>query len=546
MVTLREYQNLAISDIYAAWERVRNVCLTLPTGAGKTVVFSHILRNHRGRSVAIAHRRELIGQIAMALARNNVPHAILAPSDVIREICMLQIQEIGGHLYNPAAHCIVASVDTLSEKHEHILRACSLWVVDECHHVLRSNKWGKVLGMTRNAKGLGVTATPYRADGNGLGANADGVFHELVVGPNARDLIDAGYLTDYKIVSSPMHADFSNVKIGKNGDYIQKQLREVARKSPQIVGDIVESYLKFAPGKRGVTFVTDVETAYDVAHQYTASGVPAAAIHAKTPGKERYQAIKKLRSGELLQLVNVDIFGEGFDLPAIEVVSMARATQSYGLYYQQFGRVLRLLEEKLYGLIIDHVGNVYFHGLIDYGRSWSLGRRENRTTTKDPNELPTRVCVKCSAVYVRFKIACPYCGHEHTPSQRSKPEFVDGDLTLLDDQAIMALRSRIREIDAPVEDLKMRMRLAGAPQSAVFGAASQHLKRQLAQQILRDMTNAWKNARTQRGAQEREAYMEFYHKFGVDIMTAETLGRPEAEMLTLKVAGEILHDKISN
>jgi len=207
----------------------------------------------------------------------------------------------------------------------------TLCVIDEGHHVLKDNKWGTAFQIFPNAKGLLVTATPDRADGKGLGRHADGLVDAMIEGPTMRDLINQGYLTDYRVFAPPSDLDLSQVTTSADGDYNKAKLKAAVRKS-HVIGDVVTHYLRIAPNKLGITFATDVETATDIAAQFNAQGVPAAVVSAKTSDADRVAILRRFKNRELLQLVNVDLFGEGFDLPAIEVVSMARPTQSYGFY----------------------------------------------------------------------------------------------------------------------------------------------------------------------------------------------------------------------
>ena len=537
MLQERAYQEYLIDSTLEAYRHVNNVLLSLPTGGGKTVIFCRLISRHQGYSMAIAHRSELIGQMAMTLARHGIEFSIIAPHTVLKWICMEQVREFGRHYYNPTAKCTVASVRSLKPRYKHILDRVTLWVIDEAHHVLRENEWGRALRhLPATAKGLGVTATPLRLDGAGLGLHTDGVFETLIEGPNMRQLIDAGYLSDYKIVEAKISADYSRVKRGKDGDYLKKGLKEVSRSSPQIIGDIVGGYLSFAAGQRGVTFATDVETAEDIAAEYRRRGVPAKMVCGNTPAPERQQAIRDLRDGRLLQLVNVDLFGEGVDLPTIFSISMASATCSYSRYAQQFGRCLRTAEGKTHGLIIDHVGNVAMHGLPDYGRAWTLDRIDvTEKRAKDINVQPTRVCTNCSAVFLRYKTACPYCGHIYTPQNRSKPEFVDGDLTLLDPEVLAAMRQEVQRINVPGSAVAERMLQAGASPAAAYGAASQHEKRRKNQGYLREVMDVWNNI----SGGGREGMMKFYHVFGIDTLSAQALGSPGAKELTSKVMEDI-------
>ena len=166
---------------------------------------------------------------------------------------------------------------------------------------------------------------------------------------------------------------------------------------------MVDHYLRIAKGKLGVTFAVDVEAAGDIATAFKKAGVPAEIVTAKTPDTLRASILRRFRNRELLQLVNVDLFGEGFDLPAIEVVSMARPTQSFSLFAQQFGRALRPMDGKEHAIIIDHVGNVHRHGLPDAPRDWSLDRRERRSSKNVDIVIPTRTCPECAGAYERIR-----------------------------------------------------------------------------------------------------------------------------------------------
>ena len=539
---LRPYQQQADQRIVEAWREHRNVLAVLPTGAGKTVLFGHRIREHSGASVAIAHRQELVGQISIALARESVRHRIIGPSNVVRWVNQLHMIELGTSFYDPGAQCAVAGVDTLLRRADHLnawRQQVTLWVQDEAHHVLKANKWGKAADLFPNARGLGVTATPVRADGKGLGAHADGLFNTMIEGPSMRALIDAGYLTDYRIFAPPSDLNLDGVSIGANGDYSAPQLKKRVQQS-HVVGDVVAHYMKLAAGLLGVVFATDVETATEIAGRFNASGIPAEVVSAKTPDRIRQEILGRFRRKELRVLVNVDLFGEGFDLPAIEVVMMARPTQSYALYAQQFGRALRILDGKQIALIIDHVGNVARHGLPDAARVWSLDRREKRSNVnRDPDVLPVKTCDACTAVYEVFHKACPYCGHVIVPLARSGPEFVDGDLAELDAATLAKMRGEVDRIDAPVEEIRRKMKHAHAPDMAILGAVKQHGNRQAAQVALRASMAWWGGYQKHLGRDLREAQVRFYHAFGVDVMSAQALGRPDAEKLKGQIDAHI-------
>lgn len=541
---LRPYQIEAKQAACSMWAMgLDNVMLVYPTGSGKTVIMGSIVQDHNGYAVAIAHRQELVTQISTALAREGVRHTIIGPSSVVKECVRIHMDEVGRSYYDPNAQTAVAGVDTLVKRKEQLADWCNrvtLWLIDECHHVSsdgsgKLNKWGEAAAMFPNAKGLGVTATPLRADGRGLGRHSDGLFDAMHVGPTMRDLINSGSLTEYRIFAPPSDIDLSQVNISKaTGDYNKNQVVKAVRKS-HIVGDVVTHYQRIASGKLGVTFATDVETATDIAERFKAAGVPAAVVSAKTPALERAALLRRFKNREIMQLVNVDLFGEGFDLPAIEVVSMARPTQSYGLYAQQFGRVLRLLDGKTHGLVIDHVGNVTRHGLPDAPREWSLDRRERRARSSVSDAIPVATCRECAAVYERIYKVCPECGFAPQPSDRSAPEQVDGDLVELDAATLAAMRG---DADRAVKtDEELRLEMIGRRVPGI-GQAKWMKHRQAgreAQEQLREAISWWGGHQRAAGRDDSESYRLFYHRFGVDVLSAQAYETKQAQQLTQRI-----------
>ena len=522
MIALYDYQQQVRDQVYVAWQLgMRDVMAVLPTGGGKTVVFSDVIANNVGPSVAIAHRQELVSQISMALARNGLRHRIIGPASVARICTTAHLAELKRNYIDPTSKVAVAGVDTLIRHNQNDpwLQQVTLVVTDEGHHVLADNKWGKAITLFPNARGLAVTATPVRADGQGLGRHADGLMDYMVVGPTMRELIAKGRLTEYRIFAPPSDLDLRDVPLSASGDFSPPKLAAAVHKS-HIVGDVVAHYIKIANGKLGVTFAVDVEAAGDIAKAYRDAGVMAEVVSATTPDALRASILRRFRNREVLQLVNVDLFGEGFDLPAIEVVSMARPTQSYGLYAQQFGRALRPLEGKKYALIIDHVGNVHRHGLPDAPRSWSLERRERRSKNDTASIIPTRTCPQCTSAYERVYTTCPYCGFYAEPAGRSAPEFVDGDLSELTFDALERLRG---SIDSPP---------AWHPDSMIQATLKKHHREKAeAQAELRNRMAMWGGAATAAGDTIPMAQRRFFLKYGVDVATAQTLNAREAREL---------------
>lgn len=529
---LRQYQSDEKRGIYAAYANgAKTALLVSPTGSGKTVLIGSILREYAGSVRVIAHRQELVAQMSHTLARYGITHNIIAP-DAVRNHCSLEY-------YDPWSRVEVAGVDTVIRRD---LPPVDLWVIDEAHHVLRENKWGRaVASCGAGAFGLGVTATPCRMDKKGLGREAAGVFDAMVAGPTMRELIDAGYLSDYRLFGPPSDMQVKRKVYG--GDYSRRVLRAAVVKS-RIIGDVVGHYLRIAPGLLGITFAPDVETAGEIAGQFNGAGVPAAAISAETPIGERQRLIDEFKAGRLLQLVNVDIFGEGFDAPACRVVSFARPTESYAVYSQQFGRALRPAPGKPHAIIIDHVGNVTDrHGLPDYGKQWTLDGAAG-SNGNGSGAPAVRVCIMCTGVYERYLGACPYCGHTHKPAGRGSIEQVDGDLIELDPGVLAGMREAIAAVDMPVDTYRLQLASRRAPAVAIRAHSKRHLKRQAAQAVLREAIAWWAAYRRAEGIPDAESYRRFYLTWGVDVMTAQTLRADEALRLAEKIIK--VNTKIAN
>lgn len=573
MSRLRPFQIGIKAAVFQHWNAgKRNVLVKSPTGSGKTVITADIVREMNCAVASIAHRSELVTQKSVALAQEGVRHRVIGPDSLRRDCVTLHMEEFRRSFYDPGARVGVCSVDTLigrKTSNDSWFSQVGLWDMDEAHHVLRENKWGEACEMFPNAYGLGVTATPARADGKGLGREYneetgkwenDGLFDEIVQGPELRELIDAGYLTDYRVFAPPSDVDYSEVTVTASGDLSPVKLRAAVHASDSIVGDVVKHYKRIANGKLGVTFAVDIESAKEICQAFRDAGVPAEIVSAKTPALLRTQILRRFKNRQVLQMVNVDLFGEGFDLPAIEVVSMVRKTESWPLFVQQFGRALRLMisadlsatwgtltdeqrrehiaaSGKPVALIIDHVGNVIRHGLPDAPRQDSLARRERRSSGPS-DAIPLRSCANptggpfgeaCSSVYERFLKTCPYCGFYPEPAERSAPEFVDGDLFELTPEVLAAMRGKVEQID-------------GAPRipqhldaMAARGVMNRHHERQQAQHVLRELIALWAGWQQHQGRDDSQSYRVFFHTFGIDVLRAQALGRPDAEALAAKI-----------
>ncbi|CAH9012893.1 coil containing protein [Vibrio phage 141O35-1] len=537
MFKLRPYQQHLVDENRRLWsEGVRNPCSVLFTGGGKTVVAAELIRQEQqsgGYFAAIAHRQELVGQISLALARQGVMHDIVAPRPVIRFCSDIHVEELGQSFYSPHAPGFVGGVDTLVRRDMGRLKnTVSLLFQDECHHVLRDNKWGKAAQMFPQANGLYVTATPLRADGKGLGRHSDGLFDEFVLGPPPRQLISEGSLTDYKIYAPPTDIDLTAMKFGSDGDFSRPELVKRAKKSG-IIGDCVTNYQKYANGTQAVVFTVDVEQAHDAANEFNARGIKAVALSAKNTDAERQEAITAFKRKDIQVIVNVDLLGEGFDCPAIETVIMARPTASYGLYVQQFGRALRLLDGKQFGLIIDMVGNVKRHGLPDAPREWSLDRREKRGKS-DAGAPAVKTCSECMGVYAVGPTSCPYCGHVAIAGAGGR-----GELVMVDAELRELTAEELADMRGEADKLSKEWNVPYGGSKTQIMAAISHNKTVGAQRELRDAVALYAGAFRAMGVPDQMIHVTLWKTYGTNTSALQTLRPKDANALRERILKDL-------
>lgn len=405
MIRLRPYQQAAIAETRAAYaRRQRAVLLCMPTGAGKTYTASTVVHgaaSKGNRTWWLTHRRELAGQASQTFYTLGIPHGTVQAGFVSDANALVQ----------------VASIQTIARRLE-VLPAPDLIVFDETHHIGAAS-WDAIFHRYPEAKVLGLTATPWRLDGQGLGR----WYGEMILGPSTADLIDEGALSPYRLFA-PATPDLTGVATTA-GDFQRGALAKAMDK-PQIVGDAIQHYRHLCPGKRAVVFAAGIENSRHIAAQFNAAGIHAEHVDGEMTTEARDAAVARFRSGQTLILSNAELFGEGFDVPAIEAAILLRPTKSLSLHLQQVGRALRPCEGKTEAIILDHAGNSLFHGLPDDEREWSLDDREKRKRSS-PSDVPIRQCTECFFVY-RPAPKCPQCGHAPAVQVR-EIEQVEGTLT---------------------------------------------------------------------------------------------------------------------
>lgn len=305
----RDYQDTIIDQVRVKLRTRRRVLVQLPTGGGKTVVGGKMIESAAGKGhscLFTVHRRELIDQTVETFNDVGIRHGVIA----------------AGQPYQVLERVQVASIDTLKHR---INKGANLFppkfiMVDEAHHVGAAG-WKSVLASYTDAYIVGLSATPERLDGKGL----DDVFEDIVIGPSTGWLIQHGFLSDYRAFAPGVAPDLAGVHV-KMGDYVKSEA-SAAMDKPTITGDAISHYQRLASGQSAVCFCVSIEHSKHVAEQFRQAGIMAWHLDGGTPYGERAEAIRAFRNGEIKVLTNVDLFGEGFDLPSLVASILLRPTK---------------------------------------------------------------------------------------------------------------------------------------------------------------------------------------------------------------------------
>jgi DNA repair protein RadD len=397
---IRDYQADAIAEleylIDASWRTDNRPSIgtkeaplyVLPTGGGKTIILGAII----GRAVAagkrvlvLTHRREILKQISFKVTANEVEHGLIQAG--------LNID-----LEYPVQ---VASIQTLWARAMRTRRMelppADLIIIDEAHHIA-ARTWRAIIEAYPNASLIGLTATPCRSDGHGLG----NFFTRLVEGPQVAELIKLGFLVP-TIVYAPVNPNLKGVKVSR-GDYVVSQLADRMNRD-DLVGDVVSNWLQFGQRRKTLVFCVDVAHSLHIRDEFIKAGVRAEHLDGSTPKSERDAILNRLASGETELVSNCQVLTEGFDLPAIGCIILARPTKQMGLFRQMAGRGLRPAPGKKNLILIDHSGAVFLHGLLEDHIEWSLDISKTATN-------PTHAARRHSGI--SRLVECSQCGAQRT------------------------------------------------------------------------------------------------------------------------------------
>ena len=378
---LRAYQLDVIEKVREAYaEGYKAPCIVLPCGAGKTIITAEMAKRatkKNNRVLFLVHRRELCDQVKRTFYSWGVDMSLCT-------VAMVQtaVRRLGK--YNPPR----------------------LIITDENHHCL-AQSYRKIYDAFPCARIMGVTATPIRLGGGGLG----NVNDKLIIGVDTKWLIENSYLSPYDYYA-PTLANTDGLHT-RAGEYVQREVLDLMER-PKIYGDVVGHYIKLSQGKKAICYCASISHSKRMAEDFCNYGIPAEHIDGDTPKGKRAEIIERFRAGKTLILCNVDLISEGFDVPDCNTAILLRPTQSLTLYIQQSMRCMRYLPGKR-AVIIDHVGNYARFGLPDMEREWTLEPAKKKAG-KQNSIVKIRQCPRCYYTHLPAE-KCPNCGYVY-PIQR--------------------------------------------------------------------------------------------------------------------------------
>jgi len=430
--TPRPYQLKAIADLRASVASGKRApVLVMPCGMGKTIVAAHLIRGavDKGRKVLfLAPRRELVFQTSEKLHALGIHHGIM----------------MAGERPSMTPDVQVASVQTLFARYfrdhndgafSRELPLAELIVIDEAHSNM-SAMTTRILEAYPKAVRIGLTATPARSDGRGLGEHYD----DMVFGPSVADGTEMGMLVPLRYFGAEK-ADLSAVRM-QAGDYHQTDLGEAMNK-PKLVGDVVQNWLRLCPDRLTVVFAVNRAHAMALREEFLSAGVSAGYIDGETPNDERHEIFAAMEAGDMRVLCSVDVVSMGWDLPLVSCGIIARPTKSIARYLQAVGRIMRIHPLKRDAWVIDHAGAVDELGFADDPQPWSLdgaSKIQDRKAAAEKKEPKPIECHQCHRVFKPAK-KCPGCGH---------------DMSGLASKAIEAHQAELQEIDRKTRTAKAR------------------------------------------------------------------------------------------
>lgn len=417
---LRDYQEKAVQEIRKHYKSgFKKVLLHMATGAGKTVIFSHIMKStaSNGKKVGMIVRgRKLVDQCHKRLMRENVPHGVL----------------MAGHWNNRPNELIqICSVDTLRSRN--LFPEFDLIVLDEAHYAV-SKTYRDFIEKYPNAFLLPVSATPY------TNQSLKHIAQKVVKPISFNELVSKGYLVP-PVYFAPSTVDISKVAVSKSTkDFVVVDLERVINEN-KIVGNLVKTWKDFAQNRPTLVFAVSINHSKHIEKMFNDAGIPTKHCDADSTDQERDDVIKQLESGEIKVITNVGIFCTGVDIPSVSCIMMARPTKSYSLFIQQAGRGTRPAKDKSDFLLLDNAGNILRHGFIEDEPECNLDGKEINPITL------IKICEVCFGAFRRNLNKCPHCGHEKSQAEKEREiKQQEGELVRIQKENYLVEYKRLQRV----------------------------------------------------------------------------------------------------
>lgn len=401
---LRGYQLNLIDRIARAMAAgYKKILVVLPTGGGKTIIAKTLVEACIEQALGgmfLVHRRELIRQTGETFGNGGMDYGTIMGKLPIDNSKLLQL----------------ASIQTLVGRLPLVNRP-KLMLVDETHHAV-ARQWYRILEWFSDSYVVGLTATPERLDGRGL---REAGYEILIEGPTVAELMAMGYLVRDYSYYGPDAPDSSELHFHTRAF---EQEAAAYSEEPRIVGSVVKHYLKRAEGTQGIVFAQNIRHSMMLAEAFCKRGVRAQHVDGTTDEDLRDRYDKMFKNGELDILTNVNLFTEGYDVPRITYVGIARISDSLAFHRQALGRGMRPFEGKDRAIFCDHAGNWQRGlGLPDTPVKWSLdGHKKGRTgvALAAAEVEPVKQCGECFLIVKSGVHECPRCGREFPIKTRAQ------------------------------------------------------------------------------------------------------------------------------
>jgi superfamily II DNA or RNA helicase len=410
MIELRPYQKESIELLRQSFSHGNKcVILCLPTGAGKTVVFSEMVRlahSKKTKTLVLTDRIELFKQTYKALSRHGI-----------------EIQEIkaGKKSFDYSAITTVAMIETIKRRDTDFYHP-DLIIIDEAH----KGNFTKIFDKFPNARVIGATATP-------VGKHIPKYYHDIVANIDIPDLVANRFLMPCKAYQ--MQDDFSDLEV-KRGEYTENSLWNHFNDRKLFTG-LIEKWKEKAINRKTLVFNVNIDHAEQMTKEFNQAGILSECITSKTPKLERERILKAFTDGFIPVLNNCGILTTGYDEPSIECIVMNRKTKSLPLWLQCCGRGSRLHPGKSDFMVLDFGMNHDEHGLWEEPRIWTIEQKKKK---KKDQAAPVKECPNCEAMVYASARNCPHCNHEF---KQKEEELAEGVLVEVKPKAPSKLQGRM-------------------------------------------------------------------------------------------------------